>query len=622
MRANWGALLSSVRMPRQFGRRRPRFATEYPSRARYFGVHLEFDSAASRQKFNVNGATVFSSFDRFADVYVPANAAGTDFDRGVVTDIINSAGFVWMDPPEEILLPPPPPPVAGAPTRGVPEQIVRGGIEGSTGKGVIIAIIDSGIDFRHPDFIATDPQGRPASRLLFFWDTFSNAFEVRGSSTKPPYSFPNGQPVGTLYTRAQLTQELQSNSVTIPATDDYGHGTAAAGIAAGNGRATPDREYTGVAPDADLIGVRIGLDEGYVENEYLLNAILGWLDSVAAKENKPIVISCSFAGDFGARDGETVEQRQIQARFASNPAGRALVVAAGNDQQSGMHARRQLGNLQNPALFVWNAEQGMQLDVYIHAANGAPVQVSDLSYADWDAVVAGQPARPPTLLRADINPLSKETQLTYQVPEGWSGVYLWSKSGSSAQADAYIEGGQFHPDLARTAELVGTPGTTPAAITVASYDWSDKFTSAGKTVSLKDACGSFPMAIGQLSCYSSPGFSRSPGVIKPDITAPGEWFLAPYAKLPNGRGADPEDWTADASGNYVLFNGTSAATPYTAGVIALFLQKKPSLTPSQLRDLLRRYATRDQNTRDTPNVGWGYGKLDLKAVRAIVDALQ
>lgn len=620
MRASWGALLSSTHMPRRRPRRR--LASAYATGARYFALHLEFDSATSREKFNVKGASVFSWFDRFADVFVKANAAGDDFDRSVVTGIINSPGFVWMDPPEEILMPPPPPPVAGAPTRGVPEQIVRGGIDGLTGKGVIIAVIDSGIDFRHADFISTDAEGRPSSRLLYFWDTFSNAFEVTGRGTKPPYSFPNGQPVGTIYTQERLTQALRTGAPSIPATDEYGHGTAAAGLAAGNGRGTPDHEYTGVAPDADLIGVRIGLDQGYVENEYLLNAILAWLDSVAQSEHKPVVVSCSFSGEAGAHDGQTVEERQIQARFASNPGGRVLVVAAGNEQQSGIHARQQFGNDQSPALFVWNAEKGMELHLYIALQTGASASIADLSYAAWQAQVGGQAVLPPVLQHAEINPLSKQIELVYDVPQGWSGLYLWNKTGAPTQADAYILGGVFHPDLARAAELVGVPGTAPAAITVGSYDWNDKFKTGTKDVSLKDSCDNYPMVMGQLSCYSSPGFSRSPGVVKPDIAAPGQWYAAPYAKLPNGQGVDPEEWSVESSGNYILFNGTSAATPYTAGVIALMLQRKPDLTASGIKDMFHSYATRDQSTRSTPSVGWGYGKLDINAVRATLDALQ
>src|SRR5262249_47049500 len=144
----------------------------------------------------------------------------------------------------QVELPPAPAFRQGAPTRAVPEQIVRGGYAGLTGKGVIVVVIDSGIDYRNPDFIDTS-SGRPVSRLLYFWDSFSTAYES-GIGNKAPYSSPNGRSIGTLYSRLQLTAALASPTRRIPITDEHGHGTAAAGIAAGNGH-NSDGKYAGVA---------------------------------------------------------------------------------------------------------------------------------------------------------------------------------------------------------------------------------------------------------------------------------------------------------------------------------------------------------------------------------------
>jgi subtilisin family serine protease len=71
----------------------------------------------------------------------------------------------------------------------------------------------------------------------------------------------------------------------------------------------------------------------------------------------------------------------------------------------------------------------------------------------------------------------------------------------------------------------------------------------------------------------------------------------------------------------MLFNGTSAATPYTAGVVALMFQKKPALTLGQIRELLKNNASHDGFTATLPNPSWGYGKLDLAAVKRILDAI-
>ena len=136
-----------------------------------------------------------------------------------------------------------------------PEEIVRGGASGMTGKNVIVAVIDTGIDFHHPDFITYDEQGKPTSRLLYFWDTTSETYGS-GIGQKAPVSYPNGTPIGTVYTRDDMNAELRSNNRHIASWDTDGHGTACAGIAAGNGNGS-DGKYKGVAPDADIIAVRV-----------------------------------------------------------------------------------------------------------------------------------------------------------------------------------------------------------------------------------------------------------------------------------------------------------------------------------------------------------------------------
>jgi subtilisin family serine protease len=173
--------------------------------------------------------------------------------------------------------------------------------------------------------------------------------------------------------------------------------------------------------------------------------------------------------------------------------------------------------------------------------------------------------------------------------------------------------------------LIGNPGDTVNAITVGSYDWSDNYHRTGGLISIGNPCGT-KIDTGGLSCYSSAGpnrvFGGKPAVIKPEIVAPGEWYESAAAKDQGkmvGWGAEVPDIT----GNYHLMNGTSAATPYTAGVIALIFQKKPTLTFGQLRDLLTANVTK-QDLRPfavTPGGTWGYGKLDMAAIDRILAKL-
>jgi subtilisin family serine protease len=494
---------------------------------------------------------------------------------------------------------------------------VRGGHDGLTGKGVIIAVIDSGIDFRHPDFITYDAAGRPTSRLLYLWDTATDY--KRGHGSPAPFTYPNKASIGTLYTREQLTGDLRRAAGAdsgIPATDENGHGTACAGIAAGNGNADKGTkgmkrgEVVGVAPDADIIGIRLG--KYGLENSYLLNAACEWLDRIAAKT--PLVVSCSFGGHWNGHDGQTVKERQLSERFALGKPGRAIVVAAGNEGRDPIHAEASFGDRKNAKLIRWNSLDGAILNIYFDCADkGLDIlPAADTKYK---------------LLAVDLNRVTGQLTASLQLPDGPGGLWLVNESGVQTKAHLFMpsvdENGApasaFWPDVVSYSTLVGEPGAAANAITVGSYDWNDNFHSGGSLITLLEVCRSSdgarsPLEIGKISCYSSPGPTRL-GTVKPEIVAPGEWYSSSYAKL-------PRDWPyVDTTGNYAGMNGTSAATPYTAGLIALIFQKRPALTVGEIRNLLTSKATRDPFTGTLPNKQWGHGKLNMAAVERIFAAL-
>ena len=109
------------------------------------------------------------------------------------------------------------------------------------GKGVLIGIVDSGIDYENPDFRNEDG----TTRILALWDqTIQNG--------KPP----EGYHIGTEFTSSEQINEALHMEVReeryriVPSRDTSGHGTAVAGIAAGNGRGSKNGKYRGVAPEA------------------------------------------------------------------------------------------------------------------------------------------------------------------------------------------------------------------------------------------------------------------------------------------------------------------------------------------------------------------------------------
>jgi subtilisin family serine protease len=137
------------------------------------------------------------------------------------------------------------------------------------------------------------------------------------------------------------------------------------------------------------------------------------------------------------------------------------------------------------------------------------------------------------------------------------------------------------------------------------------------------------MVLGSISDYSNAGYLRSQKaivgrktIVKPDVVAPGQYFIVPASATAPSYNPRTGGQILYTGGKYRLFNGTSAATPYMAGVAALLLEKQPDLKLAQVRDLLARHATQDTHTGKCPNHAWGYGKLDLAAVKNMISALK
>jgi subtilisin family serine protease len=203
-------------------------------------------------------------------------------------------------------------------------------------------------------------------------------------------------------------------------------------------------------------------------------------------------------------------------------------------------------------------------------------------------------------------------------------------SGKPVEAHFYIVGGRaaFTGPERTFSHLVGNPGGTENAITVGSYDWNTDFALVPQLAPCLGSDGKqLKVMVGSLSCYSSPGPNRgaSPGkkgATKPEIVAPGQYFSSPNARE---NGKTPNEYAdVDKTGYYRLMNGTSAATPYTAGIVALMFQKKPLLTLGQVKELLISKASKTGLTPTAatlPNKDWGYGKLNLAAVDSILAAL-
>ncbi|HAP35320.1 MAG TPA: hypothetical protein DCQ28_05030 [Bacteroidetes bacterium] len=191
-----------------------------------------------------------------------------------------------------------------------------------TGSGVIIGVIDTGIDWKHLDF--RDPTDTTKSRILYIWD---QTITAEGSETSPA-----GYAYGVEYTQTQINDELDGSPAGfVRENDSHGHGTHVAGTAAGNGSSLTTKKYKGMAPSAELIIVKAG--NGSFPTANIVDAI-SYLNEKATAEGKPLVINMSLGSDAGPHDG--TDEKGLAVSNFSAP-GRIAVMSAGNSGGTPIH---------------------------------------------------------------------------------------------------------------------------------------------------------------------------------------------------------------------------------------------------------------------------------------------
>ena len=164
------------------------------------------------------------------------------------------------------------------------------------GQGILVAVIDSGIDYMLPDF--RDEEGR--TRILSLWDQSAAPRQDRGEGPPPGYA------LGTEYAREQINEAIaapgeEERRAIVPSVDTSGHGTSVAAIAAGNGGG--ESRYRGVAPRSSLLVVKLGVsrEEGFPRTTELMAGI-DYVVRRSLEYRMPLAVNVSFGNTYGAHE--------------------------------------------------------------------------------------------------------------------------------------------------------------------------------------------------------------------------------------------------------------------------------------------------------------------------------
>lgn len=455
-----------------------------------------------------------------------------------------------------------------------------------TGKGVLIGVIDSGIEYANADFRQEDG----ATRIRFLWDQ-----TVEGTP-------PEGYRIGSEFSAEQINEALQQPNRTmrlqkVPSVDSSGHGTAVAGVAAGNGRNSGGR-YRGTAPDAELIIVKLGNPGGvgFPRTAELMQAV-DYIVQKAEMLQMPVSVNISFGNTYGAHNGTSLPERFLD---AAAQIGRTLIsVGTGNEGAEAGHTSGFVreGEETSVPLGVQERQGAFSLQIWTDYTDVIGVTIKTPS---------GERVGPIREVMGTQRFLTGKTEilLYYGEPSPYSGLneifleflpvddYVNSGEWNIILVPEQIVTGRFEMWLPAsytlnegtaffypTEELTLTiPSTASRVLTVAAYD--------ADTMSYAD--------------FSGRG-RKSQNNQKPDLAAPG-------VNVVSVQGEE----------GYASFTGTSFAAPFASGGAALLMEwgitekNDLFLYGEKAKAFLRRGARELPGYDSWPNNQLGYGALCIR----------
>lgn len=460
------------------------------------------------------------------------------------------------------------------------------------GQGVIIGIIDTGVDYTNPILQYADN----TTRIVTIWDQTI-------VSDNPPLNMA----YGTEYTREQINEALQNEDPlsVVPSHDDNGHGTMLAGISGGNQVA--ESNFFGVAPDVEFAVVKLKPAKKYLRDFFFIShdAVcfqetdifqgMSYLFDLSIRLGRPIVICVAIGSSQGAHDGLGTLSTYVSG--IASATGIGMVIAAGNEG----NARRHYSGRADPTtgydtveLNVAENEPGFSMELWGSAPDIYSIDILTPTGEYIPRIAAGRDEHRVITFIFEATII----YVDYQMVEAQSGeqlilVRFEKPSPGIWRFNVYERGGlNLGFNIWLPMERFISDGTY--------FIRSDPFTTIltlGNAVSPL-AVTAYNDADDSLYLNSSRGYTRI-NRIKPEVAAPGVNVIGP---------------TLD--GGFVPYTGTSISAAHTSGIAALIYEwaiikgNLPAMSTVEMKNLIVRGARRDMNVA-YPNRDWGYGILDI-----------
>lgn len=476
-----------------------------------------------------------------------------------------------------------------------------------TGRGTAIAILDSGVDYRHPDFCTADG----ATRILTYWDQtldydgmnrygvgrifsreeLDRLLTAAAGSGAPGSGTPGEQAVSTPATEAPLPE---------PSADFSGHGTHIAGICAGNGRASGGRNR-GAAPESSLLVVKLKNDADSVFTDYAnLMMAVDYVVRFASDAALPLSINISYGSNDGPHDGSGLMERYLNncIFYGKN----VVVTATGNEGISRRHSHVQVSeDTQNAVPFsVAPGENSLYLQLFKHYGDTFTYRLSPPD-GSGEILIPGRAGIYRFSLGNNLVRLIISDPTPYQSLQELFLVLLPAASGLSLssgvwqfhiQAESVVSGSVNLWLPSREATNAATGFLSPSA---------DGTLTIPSTAANVISVSGYDSTTDTFASFSGRGFLRGPVSDKPDLTAPAVNILS----------------TAPGGG-YSIKSGTSMAAPFVSGAASLLMEygivqgRDLFLYGEKIKALLQKGARPLPAFSEYPNPSVGWGALCLK----------